>query len=121
MTQKPIGEAARSADIDASLVARLVASQFPQWAGLPITPAEPDGWDNRTFRLGADMSVRLPSAEAYAMQVRKEHRWLPMLAPRLPLPVPVPLAMGPPRRGLSVELVGLPVARWGAGKHRTRR
>jgi aminoglycoside phosphotransferase (APT) family kinase protein len=99
MAQKPVGEPARSADIDASLVARLVASQFPQWAGLPITPAEPNGWDNRTFRLGADMSVRLPGAEAYATQVRKEHRWLPMLAPRLPLPVPVPLAMGLPGEG----------------------
>jgi aminoglycoside phosphotransferase (APT) family kinase protein len=86
-------------DIDASLVARLVAAQFPQWAHLPITPAEPNGWDNRTFRLGREMSVRLPSAAAYAAQVRKEHRWLPMLAPRLPLPIPTPLAMGEPADG----------------------
>ncbi|HYN18012.1 MAG TPA: hypothetical protein VEY96_08010 [Actinomycetes bacterium] len=45
-------------EIDVSLVARLVASQFPQWADLAITPVEPDGWDNRTFRLGAGMSVQ---------------------------------------------------------------
>jgi aminoglycoside phosphotransferase (APT) family kinase protein len=86
-------------DIDATLVARLVASQFPRWAGLPVTAAEPNGWDNRTFRLGPDLSVRLPSAEAYAAQVRKEHRWLPVLAPHLPLPIPVPLAMGEPAEG----------------------
>ena len=85
--------------VDAALVARLVASQFPQWADLPVTPAEPNGWDNRTFRLGMDMSVRLPSAEAYTAQVEKEHRWLPILAPRLPLPIPVPLAMGVPAEG----------------------
>ncbi len=86
-------------NIDVSLVRRLVAGQFPQWADLPIKPVEFDGWDNRTFRLGEDMSVRLPSAEAYTMQVEKEHRWLPRLAPLLPLPIPVPLAMGVPADG----------------------
>jgi aminoglycoside phosphotransferase (APT) family kinase protein len=86
-------------EINATLVARLVASQFPQWDELRITTAEPDGWDNRTFRLGPDLLVRLPSAEAYAAQVRKEHRWLPVLAPQLPLPIPVPLAMGEPAEG----------------------
>ena len=50
-------------DIDATLVARLVASQFQQWADLPIVAAEPNGWDNRTFRLGPDLLVRPPSAE----------------------------------------------------------
>lgn len=57
------------------------------------------GWDNRTFHLGDSMTVRLPSAAAYAPQVQKEHRWLPKLAPLLPLPVPVPLAMGVPAFG----------------------
>lgn len=87
------------ADIDVSLVGRLLAAQFPQWADLPIAPAVPQGWDNRTFRLGAEMSVRLPSAEGYTPQVEKEHRCLPILAPRLPLPIPVPLAMGAPAEG----------------------
>ncbi len=86
-------------DIDASLVRRLVASQFPRWANLPVRPVEPSGWDNRTFHLGDEMSVRLPSAEGYAAQVDKEHRWLPKLAPHLPLPIPVPLAMGVPGGG----------------------
>ena len=85
--------------IDVSLVSRLVATQFPQWAHLPIKPVEFGGWDNRTFHLGEQMTVRLPSAAAYALQVEKEQRWLPRLAPHLPLPIPVPLAMGQPAAG----------------------
>lgn len=57
------------------------------------------GWDNRTFHLGKDMSIRLPSAADYELQVEKEHQWLPQLAPGLPLPIPVPLAMGKPEYG----------------------
>jgi len=82
--------------IDAVLVRRLVSTQFPQWANLPIKPVTFGGWDNRTFHLGEHMTVRLPSAAAYSLQVEKEHRWLPRLAPLLPLPIPVPLAMGTP-------------------------
>src|SRR5690348_6050028 len=87
------------ADITVDLVRRLVRAQFPQWADLPIYPVEYDGWDNRTFRLGEEMSVRLPSAQGYVAQVAKEQRWLPRLAPRLPLPIPVPLAQGVPGAG----------------------
>jgi len=86
-------------DINVSLVRWLLAAQFPHWADLPIKPVEFDGWDNRTFRLGEDMTVRLPSAAPYALQVEKEHRWLPKLAPLLPLPIPVPLAKGSPADG----------------------
>ena len=82
--------------IDVPLVRRLVDSQFPQWADLSITPVKHGGWDNRTFHLGGHMTVRLPSAAAYRLQVEKEQHWLPRLAPRLPLPIPVPLAMGQP-------------------------
>ncbi|MCZ4092263.1 aminoglycoside phosphotransferase family protein [Sinorhizobium psoraleae] len=86
-------------NIDASLVSKLIAAQFPEWADLPIRPVEFDGWDNRTFHLGRHMTVRLPSAAPYALQVEKEQRWLPILAPRLPLPIPVPLAVGRPGEG----------------------
>jgi aminoglycoside phosphotransferase (APT) family kinase protein len=85
--------------IDDSLVRRLVATQFPRWAELPVRPVARGGWDNRTFHLGEHMIVRLPSAAAYAAQVEKEHRWLPRLAPLLPLPIPAPLAMGEPAGG----------------------
>jgi aminoglycoside phosphotransferase (APT) family kinase protein len=85
--------------ITADLAARLVAEQFPQWAGLPVRRVEPGGWDNVTFRLGADLSVRLPSGPGYAQQVDKEHRWLPVLARQLPLRIPLPLARGVPGCG----------------------
>ncbi len=85
--------------IDVALVRRLLAVQFPQWSELDIRPIEPGGWDNRTFRLGDRMTVRLPSAEHYVLQVEKEHRWLPLLAPQLPLPIPVPLGKGVPGEG----------------------
>jgi aminoglycoside phosphotransferase (APT) family kinase protein len=85
--------------IDVSLVRRLVRAQFPRWADLPVNPVEFGGWDNRTFHLGERMTVRLPSAESYVAQVEKEQRWLPELAPHLPLPIPVPLAKGVPAEG----------------------
>lgn len=87
--------------IDTDLVRRLVNAQFPQWRHLPVSPVTFGGWDNRTFHLGNDMTVRLPSAAPYALQVEKEHRWLPTLAPLLPLPIPVPLTMGEPGEGYS--------------------
>lgn len=86
-------------DIDTALVRRLIAAQFPRWKDLPIRPVEWGGWDNRTFHLGPAMTVRLPSAAGYVAQVEKEQRWLPILAPRLPLPIPEPLAMGVPGEG----------------------
>ena len=85
--------------IDERLARRLVDSQFPEWAHLPITRVAVDGWDNRTFRLGPDMTVRLPSGDWYALQVEKEQRWLPVLAPQLPLPIPTPVARGVPGEG----------------------
>jgi len=83
-------------DITPELAARLVAEQFPDWADLPVTPVELNGWDNTTFRLGRAMSIRLPSHDRYVPQIEKEHQWLPVLAPHLPLPIPEPLARGEP-------------------------
>lgn len=82
--------------IDVHLVQQLIALQFPQWAHLPIKPVEFGGWDNRTFHLGRNMSVRLPSGGDYADKVAKEQHWLPILASSLPLAIPTPLAMGKP-------------------------
>lgn len=85
--------------ITPELVAQLIAEQFPEWANLPVQAVEPGGVDNRTFRLGEALLVRLPSAEGYAAQVEKEQRWLPVFAPELPLPIPLPVAMGRPSLG----------------------
>jgi aminoglycoside phosphotransferase (APT) family kinase protein len=86
-------------EIDVALVEKLIHTQFPQWAELPIEPVRNAGWDNRTFRLGDTMSVRLPSALRYVAQVAKEHRWLPALRPHVPLPIPIPLGLGAPGAG----------------------
>jgi aminoglycoside phosphotransferase (APT) family kinase protein len=83
--------------ITSDLVSKLVDRQFSQWPGLPIMPVEPGGWDNRTFRLGQDLVVRLPSNAGYVAQV--EQRWLPILGPMLPTPIPCPVAMGEPGNG----------------------
>lgn len=84
------------AGIDAGLVRRLIAEQFPQWADLSVRPVAMEGWDNRTYHLGSEMTVRLPTAEGYAAAIEKEHRWLPHLAPGLPVPIPESQAMGDP-------------------------
>lgn len=89
----------RRVDIDAALVGRLIAAQFPRWSGMPVRPVEPGGWSNRTFRVGESMVARLPSAQRYAAKIGKEQIWLPRLAPHLPLPVPEPLAEGAPGEG----------------------
>ncbi len=81
-------------DTDVSLVSRLLAAQFPRWAELPIEPIRSAGTDNAIYRLGDDMAARLPRIQGAIGQVEKEHRWLPRLAPRLPLAIPVPLAKG---------------------------
>lgn len=85
--------------IDTDLVRRLLAAQFPQWADLPIAPVRRSGMDNATYRLGDDMSVRLPRYHRWVGQVEAEQRWLPWLAPQLPLTVPEPLGKGEPGEG----------------------
>lgn len=87
------------AGIDAALVRRLIDAQFPHWGGLSIEPVAVDGWDNRTYRLGLDKSVRLPTAKGYVPAVAKENEWLPRLAPALPVAVPAVLGVGVPGAG----------------------
>jgi aminoglycoside phosphotransferase (APT) family kinase protein len=87
------------AGIDADLVRRLLAQQFPQWADLPVTPVEIDGWDNRTYRLGSGLTARLPTHSSYVAAVDKEHQWLPVLGPQLPVEIPEAVAKGAPGEG----------------------
>jgi aminoglycoside phosphotransferase (APT) family kinase protein len=105
------------AGIDAALVKRLVAGQFPQWSELPVRPVELDGWDNRTYRLGDQLTVRLPTANGYVPAVEKENRWLPVLAPHLPVPIPVPVASGQPAEGYPFPWS---IRRWLDGEPATR-
>lgn len=79
---------------DADLVRQMIFTQFPHWSELKVTGVPHSGWDNCSFRLGQNMLVRLPSANRYVAQVEKEQRWLPFLAPKLPLEIPRPVAKG---------------------------
>ena len=90
---------ADEAEIDGELVRRLVATQLPQWAALPLERVVSSGTDNALYRLGADLVVRLPRIDWAVGQVEKEQQWLPALGPLLPLDVPVPVAMGEPDLG----------------------
>ncbi|GAA1817514.1 hypothetical protein GCM10009682_42920 [Luedemannella flava] len=84
---------------DADQVRRLVAAQFPQWAGLPVTPVTHTGTDHALYRLGDDLVARLPRIDWALDQVDSDQRWLPRLAPHLPLAVPATLAVGEPGEG----------------------
>ena len=84
--------------IDAPLVRRLLAAQHPDLADRPLDVFS-EGWDNVLVRCGDDLVVRLPRREAAARLVLHEQRWLPELAARLPLPVPVPVHSGVPGEG----------------------
>jgi aminoglycoside phosphotransferase (APT) family kinase protein len=86
-------------DTDPSLVQRLVATQFPQWADLPVTPVFPLGTDNANYRLGDDKLVRLPRQTGKVAGLERELEWLPKLAGVLPLAIPEPLGRGDPAEG----------------------
>src|SRR5262249_2649001 len=82
--------------IDAVLVAQLVRAQHPDLAGRLTLGAR--GWDNAVSRLGEDLCVRLPRRRAAADLIVNEQRWLPLLAGRLGVGVPVPVRVGVPSR-----------------------
>jgi aminoglycoside phosphotransferase (APT) family kinase protein len=84
--------------IDRSLVVALLKEQHTDLADLPLTQIG-EGWDNKLFRLGDDLMVRVPRRAASAALIEQEQRWLPGLSLRLPLPVPVPLRVGRPGCG----------------------
>jgi aminoglycoside phosphotransferase (APT) family kinase protein len=84
-------------ELDEALVRRLLAEQFPDWAELPLQRIQPSGTVNAIFRLGTELSVRLPRREGPIEPGGVELDWLPRLAPLLPVEVPVPVAQGRPR------------------------
>lgn len=84
--------------IDEGLARRLLADQHPDLAGLPLRPLA-SGWDNVLFRLGDELTVRLPRRVVAAALVEHEQRWLPELARHLPVAVPAPVRVGRAARG----------------------
>ncbi len=85
-------------EIDVSRAQDLLRAQFPDLANLSIEHVD-SGWDNVIFRLGDNFALRFPRRELAAKLVEHEQRWLPELAPRLPVPIPAPLHMGKPANG----------------------
>jgi aminoglycoside phosphotransferase (APT) family kinase protein len=86
-------------DSDSDLVRRLLRAHQQQWVDLPIERVPSTGTDNALYRLGDDMVVRLPLRPSSVGPATKEYRWLPVLAPHLPLEIPVPLARADPTDG----------------------
>ena len=85
-------------NIDSSLVRALLQQQRPDLADLPLLELA-NGWDNVVFRLGDELTIRLPRHLAAVELVSNEQRWLPLLAPHLPLPIPAPVFAGRPGCG----------------------
>lgn len=82
-------------EIDTALVLNLLKKQHPDLIHLPISLLDA-GWDNVLFRLGDCFLVRLPRRKAAAALIINEQTWLPQLAEKLPLPIPVPCRIGHP-------------------------
>lgn len=82
-------------EVSAALARDLLAEQHPDLARLPLH-GRVHGWDNITWRLGDTLAVRFPVREVSAPLVVNEHRWLPALAARVPVPVPAPVRTGRP-------------------------
>jgi aminoglycoside phosphotransferase (APT) family kinase protein len=90
---------ANELEIDEPLVRRLLAEQFAEWGKLPLRRIQPSGTDHVVYRLGDELSVRLPRVDGPSEPGSKELVWLPKLAPLLPVDVPVPVAQGRPGAG----------------------
>ncbi|MFJ5263151.1 aminoglycoside phosphotransferase family protein [Streptomyces sp. NPDC088387] len=88
-------------DIDTALVERLVAAQFPRWAGLPVTRLVSSGTENAMFRLGPELVVRLPRHPRAVDAIDHELTWLDRLGPALDTPVPRPVGRGGPGAGFG--------------------
>ena len=89
---------AAEVDVSADLVRRLLADQHPDLARLPVEFLA-NGWDNELYRVGDGLIARLPRRALGAEIIINEQRWLPGLAPRLPLPIPDPERTGVPACG----------------------
>jgi aminoglycoside phosphotransferase (APT) family kinase protein len=86
-------------EIYEELVRQLLGEQFPEWADRPLRRVRPSGTDNAIFRLGDDLSVRMPRHEGPTEAGSKEFEWLPRLAQLLPVDIPFPVAQGRPNDG----------------------
>jgi aminoglycoside phosphotransferase (APT) family kinase protein len=101
-------------DTDVALVTRLVSTQFPRWADLPVSRVDATGTDNAIYRLGDELSVRMPRIHWAVAPVEREFAWLPRIAQHLPFDVPTPVALGAPGEGYPWPWT---VCRWVPGEN----
>lgn len=106
------GPSVGETEIDEALVRALLHEQHPDLAGLELQKVD-GGWDNQMWRLGEELAVRMPRTPRAPSLLRTEQRWLPVLAPRLPLPVPTPVRTGEPSPLFGKTWT---IARWVAGE-----
>ena len=99
--------------ITAELARKLIIAQFPEYAHLPVSDVEQQGHDNRTYRLGRDMLIRMPTDEPYALKVSQEQALLPQLARHLRVSIPAPIKMGMPSNDYPYPFS---IYRWLEGK-----
>ena len=83
-------------DITASLVKKLIAEQYPHWTTLSIRAIKSSGTSNTIYRLGDELSIRLPRIPSAVDVVNTEFTWLPKFASQLPFPISAPIALGQP-------------------------
>lgn len=86
-------------DIDMRLVHALVERRLSAYAGLPLIRLASSGSDNALFRLGDELLIRLPRRPGGGATITKEARWVPHIAPRLPVAVPEIIAVCEPACG----------------------
>ncbi|WP_405983280.1 aminoglycoside phosphotransferase family protein [Streptomyces sp. NBC_00158] len=104
---------ADEAHTDENLVRELLRGQFPQWAGLPVRRLESGGTVNAIYRVGTELTVRLPLTAGGAGTLEREAHWLPRIAPLVPVPVPEVLGLGEAAEGYPW---GWAVHRWIEGE-----
>jgi aminoglycoside phosphotransferase (APT) family kinase protein len=92
-----MSDTAGEVEITAELVRDLLREQHPDLAELAVREVA-GGWGNQMWRLGDDLAVRMQRMDPDSVSQLKERRWLPVLAPRLPLPVPTPVRFGEPSK-----------------------
>jgi len=100
--------------IDAELVRLLVGRVMPAYADAPVRRLASSGSTNALFRLGEELLVRLPRQPGGSETISKEAKWLPMLGPLLPVPVPQVVAVFDPDYGYPERWS---VLRWIDGAH----
>jgi len=95
MSQTPKGTPPAEIDINPQLIRQLLQSQHPDFADLPLAFMG-EGWDNTMYRLGDNMTVRLPRRAQAAHLIKNEQDWLPIIAKDLPIATPIPIRNGQP-------------------------